>query len=85
MRACSKADAVRVYCFSHAAEIWWRGIETKLTRLERLQVYRIPAQASQQLAELAARTMQLQATVQEGVLSLGDSERSVDVEPVRWK
>jgi len=85
VRACSKADEVRVYCFSNAAEIWWRGIETKLTRLERLQVFRIPAEASQQLAALAARSMQLQATVQEGVLSLGDSQRSVDVEPVRWK
>ncbi|MES2480430.1 MAG: YaeQ family protein [Pseudomonadota bacterium] len=85
VRACSKADEVRVYCFSNAAEIWWRGIETKLTRLERLRVWRIPAQDSQALAALAARSMQLQATVQEGVLSLGDSQRSVDVEPVRWK
>ncbi len=85
VRACSKADEVRVYCFSNAAEIWWRGIENKLTRLARLQVYRIPAEASQALAALAARSMQLQATVQEGVLSLGDSQRSVDVEPVRWK
>jgi uncharacterized protein YaeQ len=48
-------------------------------------VWRIPAAASQELAALAARSMQLQATVQEGVLSLGDSRRSVDVEPVRWK
>jgi uncharacterized protein YaeQ len=29
--------------------------------------------------------MQLQATIQEGVLMLGDGQRSVDVECVRWK
>jgi len=29
--------------------------------------------------------MQLQATIQEGTLMLGDNERTVDIEPVRWK
>jgi hypothetical protein len=29
--------------------------------------------------------MQLQATVQEGVLTLGDGQRTVDIEPIRWK
>lgn len=84
-KACSKADEVRVYCFHHAAEVWWKGIENKLTRLDRLQVWRIPTEASQALGQLAQRSMQLQATVQEGVLTLGDGQRSVDVEPVRWK
>jgi hypothetical protein len=27
----------------------------------------------------------LQATIQEGVLMLGDGARTVDIEPVRWK
>ncbi len=84
-KACGKADLVRLYCFNHAAEVWWRGIEGKLSRLSNLEVFRIPTAASQELAQLAARTMQLQATVQEGVLMLGDGKRSVDVEPVRWK
>jgi uncharacterized protein YaeQ len=84
-RACSKADRVLVYAFSSAADIWWRGIENKLSRLANLEVLRIPAEASQALAALAARSMQLQATLQEGVLTLGDSQRSVDLETVRWK
>jgi uncharacterized protein YaeQ len=29
--------------------------------------------------------MQLQATVQEGVLMIGDGRRTLDIEPVRWK
>ncbi len=84
-KACSKADAVVVYAFHHAAEVWWKGIETKLTRLDRLQVWRIPAEASQQLAGLAERSMQLQATVQEGALTLSSNLGSVHVEPLRWK
>ncbi|WP_234193493.1 MULTISPECIES: YaeQ family protein [Pseudacidovorax] len=84
-KACGKADQVVVYAFASSAEVWWRGIETKLTRPQNLQVWRIPTAASQQLAGLAQRSMQLQATVQEGVLMLGDGERSVDIEPQRLK
>ena len=85
IKACGKADEVLLYCFNHAAEIWWRGIETKLTRLSNLHVYRVPTSASQALAALAQRSMQLQATIQEGVLMLGDSSRHIDIEPLRWK
>ena len=84
-KACSKADSVIVYCFNHAAEIWWKGIETKLSRLEKLQVWRIPTEASQELSRLAERSMQLQATVQEGALTLSSNLGSVHIEAVRWK
>ena len=84
-KACSKSDAVLVYCFAHAAEVWWRSIENKLTRLDKLQVWRVPADASQALAAMAERSMQLQATIQEGALMLGNGRQQVDVEPLRWK
>jgi uncharacterized protein YaeQ len=85
VRACSRADRVLVYAFAHSAEIWWRGIEGKLSRLDKLEVWRIPASASQALAALAERSMQLQATIQEGALMLSSARGSVDLEPVRWK
>jgi uncharacterized protein YaeQ len=84
-KASRKAERVAVYAFHHAAEVWWRGIETKLTRFANVEVWRIPTEASQALAQLAERSMQLQATIQEGQLMLGNGARSVDVEPVRWK
>jgi uncharacterized protein YaeQ len=84
-KACRKADQVVLYCFHHAAEVWWRGIENKLTRLSNLEVWRIPPEQSQALAQMAQRSMQLQATVQEGGLMIGDAQRSVNLEPVAWK
>ena len=84
-KACQKADQVVVYCFNHAAEVWWKGIANKLTRLDRLQVWRVPTEGSQALAKLAQRSMQLQATIQEGTLTLGDDKTTVDIEPSRWK
>jgi len=85
LKACGKADEVLLYCFNHAAEIWWRGIGNKLARADNLHVFRVPTEASQQLAALAQRTMHLQATIQEGTLMLGDGTRSIDIEPLRWK
>jgi uncharacterized protein YaeQ len=84
-KACSKADAVRLYAYGPTAEVWWRGIENKVARLERLQVWRVPSEAAKALVALAERSMQLQATVQEGVLTLSNARASVEVEAVRWK
>lgn len=84
-KACGQADEVIVYAFANAADVWWRGIEGKLARLSNLSVWRIPAGQSQALAQLAQRSMQLQATLHEGVLMVGDGAHSVDIEPFRWK
>ncbi len=84
-KACNKADAVVLYAFGQAADVWWRGIESKLTRLKHLQVWRIPSASAQELNALAQRSMNLQATVQEGALMLGDGSHTVHIEPLRWK
>ena len=84
-KACNKADAVLLYCFAHSSEIWWKGIETKLTRLDKLQVWRLPNDAMADLTRLAERSMQLQATIQEEHLMLTSGLGSVDIQPERWK
>ncbi|MBL8337817.1 MAG: YaeQ family protein [Rhodoferax sp.] len=84
-KACGKADEVVLYCYGHAAEVWWRGIESRLTRPRNLRIFRLPADSAQQLGALAQRSMQLQATVQDGALLLGDGSTSVQVEPITWK
>jgi uncharacterized protein YaeQ len=85
LKACNKGDEVVLYCFNHAAEVWWRTMEAKLARPKNLSVLRIPTAASQALIPMAQRSMQLQATIQEGVLMLSDGAMTVDIEPVRWK
>ena len=85
IRACGKADEVVVYCFSHASEIWWRGIASKLTRPQNLSVFRLPVESSHALSGLAQRSMQLQATIQENTLMLGNGTHNLHIEPLRWK
>lgn len=84
-KACNKSDQVLLYPFGPAAEVWWKGIENKVARLQKLAVYRIPAEVAQQLAALAQRSMQLQATLQEGVLTLSSEQGLVVVELQQWK
>jgi uncharacterized protein YaeQ len=85
IKACGKADQVVLFCFHHAAEVWWRSMEAKLARPRNLSVFRIPSQSAQAMIAMAERSMQLQATLQEGVLMLGDGQRTVNIEPICWK
>jgi uncharacterized protein YaeQ len=84
-KACSKSDAVVLYAFGQAADIWWRGIENKLARLKNLQVWRIPGVTAHELVQLAQRSMSLQATIQENTLTLGNDRSFVTIETIRWK
>lgn len=84
-RAGSQADRVIVYAYGPAAEVWWKGLQNKVARLDKLEVWRLPADAMADLTALAARTMQLSATIQDGALTLAGDAGSVLVEPVRWK
>jgi uncharacterized protein YaeQ len=84
-KACSRAERVTLYCYSNAAPIWWAGIQGKLTRLDKLAVWQLPAGQAQELAEMADRSMQLQITVQDGGIYVGNGQHSVEVHPVCLK
>jgi uncharacterized protein YaeQ len=83
LRACGRAERVTVMAYSHGAPIWWSGIAGKLARTRNLEVWRLPAEASSELAGLAQRGMQLQVTVQEGSVLVGDGQQSIEIHPQR--
>ncbi len=85
VKACAQADAVVVLAYHAQAEVWWRASASKLARLDRLQVWCLPPQAGPALQALAERSMQLQATVQDGALTLSSAQGSVHLEAQRWK
>jgi uncharacterized protein YaeQ len=83
-KACGRAREVRVYLYSgRSAAIWWQKNADALKRLANLQVFEIPAEASEQLAALATRTMQLQCLVQEGLVQVMDAAATVEFEVAR--
>lgn len=85
-KGCNRAEQAFVYHYGgRGTEVWWSQNAAKLARFANLTVYHIPGDSSEQLAQLAQRTMRLQCTVQDGTVWLSDGERSVEVEPVVWK
>jgi uncharacterized protein YaeQ len=84
-KACGKSDEVMVYCYHHAAHVWFKGVENKISRLDKLSVFYIDSEQSRAAAALASRSMQLQATIQEGSLLMGNGKDTVQIEPVKWK
>jgi uncharacterized protein YaeQ len=83
LRTTSRVGRVSVYSFSSSTPVWWKGIESKLTRARNLTVWQIPSEQSRALGALAQRTMELQVTVQDGAIWVGDGTRSIEVAPMR--
>jgi uncharacterized protein YaeQ len=85
-KACGRAEQVYIYCHSgHSAELWWQKSRDKLERFDNLTIINIDASAGQSLARLAQRCMQLQCTIQDGQIWLGNADISVQTELTAWK
>ena len=80
-KACGRAREVFVLAYGgRAAELWWEGARERLERQARLGVSEVPLEASRALAQLAARSMRLQVTIQEGHVFVSDGATSVPVD-----
>lgn len=80
-KACGRADRVSVYAFAASTPVWWAAIAGKLARLANLAVWQLPAEQAQALAGLAQRSMQLNITVQDSLVWVGDGQRTVELHP----
>jgi len=80
-KASGRAGLVWVYSYGgHAADLWWARVGPRLGALDNLAVVDIPWSAERELAQLVIRNMDLQCTVQEGHIWIGDGERTVQLE-----
>lgn len=84
-QACGRARQVMVYCYGHAAEVWWAQQRGRLERLDNLSVVRLPSETVQALAQQAERTMQWQCTVQDSQMLWSSGDALTTLEPVVWK
>ena len=85
-KACGRARQVKIYTYAdRSARIWFGQMKEKLERFGNLQVIHFPEQAIDRLATLAQRNMQLQCTIQDGAVWIGNAEHSIPVEPETWK
>jgi uncharacterized protein YaeQ len=80
-QACGRAKRVVVYTYGgRAADQWWEQNRARLERLNNLAVMNLPPDGSRALAKLAQRDMNLQCTIQDGQILMGDGTRAVQIE-----
>jgi uncharacterized protein YaeQ len=85
-QACAKAEKVSIYCYSgHGAQLWWEQISPQLERFEHLRVINLDATALESLAQLADRSMDLSAFIQDGEISISNGDANIGVPQTHWK
>ncbi|TKI05995.1 YaeQ family protein [Martelella alba] len=85
-RACHQARQVVLYAYNdRAARVWWQQNGTALAQLDNLAVRFLNDQQLTQLAGLAQRTMNLQATLQDNLLWLSDERQQLELSFQEWK
>lgn len=85
-KACGRSDQVIVYTYGgRPAEMWFAQNSNQFARLKNLSVINIPVEHTRALAKLAQRSMQLQCTVQDGQIWMGDGSDSVMLDRIILK
>jgi uncharacterized protein YaeQ len=79
-KACGRAEQVVLLAYGRTVDLWWQDARSGLSKLKNLRVLAVPAAASQALAAIAERNLQLQCTVQDGQIWLGTSQETVQLE-----
>jgi uncharacterized protein YaeQ len=81
-KACGRAREVVVLAYgARRVDQWWADNETGLARLSNLRVYTLTAAETEALQTLAARSMTLTCTVQDGHVWLASDAATIELRP----
>jgi len=85
-QACGRAKQACLYTYGgRGADQWWKDNRATLERLPNLTVMNVPLDGSRALVTLAQRTMELQCTIQDGQVLMGDGKNAVHIEVTTLK
>jgi len=80
-KACSRAKQVRIYAYGgRGAEIWLDQNAPLFARHKNLEITLLPEESTQALAALAERTMNLQFLIQDGQVTVSNSQQTVVID-----
>ncbi|KQV84884.1 hypothetical protein ASD15_06955 [Massilia sp. Root351] len=85
MKGAGRSEQVVVYSYNATSHIWWKALANKVDRAKNLSVINLQSEATEQLAKMAQRTMQLQCTIQDGQIWLTDGTETVLIERETFK
>jgi uncharacterized protein YaeQ len=67
-KACGQSRQVVVLSYGRSVDIWWRQNRDALGKPENLTVLKVAAETSEALAALVARNMNIQCSIQDGIV-----------------
>lgn len=83
-KACGRAKNVIIYTYAaRSASIWWEQNKSNLKRFNNLRVLHLKSECVEALGQMAARTMDLQCTIQDGQIWLSDANKNLAIEFVQ--
>lgn len=85
LKACGRSSQVVVYSYGSTGNVWWNQTGAKVERAKNLRVMSVPTAASNALAKLAQRTMQLQCTIQDGQIWMTGGDQNVQIDLATFK
>lgn len=84
-KACSQSAEVALFTYnSRAAEIWWQQNQNKLSQFKNLSIWYLDDEQLAKLSAFGTRSMNLQATIQDGAIWLSDAENNVEIHFTAW-
>ena len=85
-KACGRSQAVHVYTYSgNSAHIWWQQLQNKVSSIDNLKVYNLPVEQVDQLSKMAARSMSIQATIEDDEIWLSSNAADCRIQLEHWK
>ena len=79
-QACNRAKQIVVYAYGgHKVDRWWKHSEKSLRKSKNLTVFNLLPETTSALAKLAQRDLELNCTIEDGQMWLGDGTERVEV------
>lgn len=86
-KACNKSQHTILYGYNSPFDVWWKQNQSKLSQYGSLTVERFNYEIVSQLATFLSRTMEIQASIQDGQLwlTIGDENLLIEKEILQLK
>jgi uncharacterized protein YaeQ len=81
-KACGRSQQVIVYTYgTGGAEMWWKQMQSQVSRFKNLCIRHIDSETTQALAELMQRNLDIQVSIQDGEISWDSNEKNISCSP----
>lgn len=84
-KASNRSKKVVVLSYNSSTDVWWKGLESKISRLDNVTVLQLLPETSAALTALVTRSMRISFTIQDDEILVSTDEGSVDVKLVVLK